>query len=271
MRRWSTGLPAEFVPKVFGDWAERQVPDARTIWAFRERLKQEGIHDFLFRQFNKHLEKSRFRANGGQIVDATFQEVPVQHNTPEEKQKIQETGEAPEEWTARKKAHKDVDARWTKKRNCLHYGYKNHINIDRRHKFIREYCVTSAQVHDSQCFTEMLNNRATSRKVWADSAYMSAANILEVEKKKLVPLINEKGHRGHTLTDAKKQENRQKSRIRCRVEHVFGLMNKVALGSRKIYTVGLVRAKVKVCFKNLAYNILRLTILMRPTGKLRTY
>lgn len=128
-------------------------------------MKQEGIHDFLFRQFNKHLEKSGFRATGGQIVDATFQEVPVQHNTPEEKQKIQETGEAPEEWTAKKKAHKDMDARWTKKRNCLHYGYKNHINIDRRHKFIREYCVISAQVHDSQCFTEMVDERAVQHRV----------------------------------------------------------------------------------------------------------
>ena len=110
--------------KFLGIEADDKVPDARTIWVFQEGLKQEGIHDFLFRQFNKHLEKSGFRANGRQIIDATFQEVPVQHNTPKEKQKIQETGEVPEEWTAKKKAHKDVDARWAKKRNCLHYGYK---------------------------------------------------------------------------------------------------------------------------------------------------
>ena len=103
----------------------------------------------------------------------------------------------------------------------------------------------------------------------AKFGHMSAANILEVEKKKWGHLICEKGYRNLPLTDAKKQENRKKSRIRCRVKHVFGLMSKVALGSRKIYTVGLARAKVKVYFKNLAYNIFRLTILTRPIGKLR--
>ena len=86
----------------------------------------------------------------------------------------------------------------------------------------------------------------------------------EKQKKKWGPLTNEKSYRNHLLTDAKKQENRQKYQIR-----VFGLMSKMALESRKIYTVGLARAKVKVCFQNLSYNISRLTILTRPMRKLR--
>jgi len=56
-------------------------------------------------------------------------------------------GEAPAGWSDKKKAHKDIDARWTKKNNTAFYGYKNHVNIDRKHKLIRKYKVTDASVH----------------------------------------------------------------------------------------------------------------------------
>lgn len=49
-----------------------------------------------------------------------------------------------------KLAHKDTDARWTKKGGQNHYGYKNHINIDRDTKLITAHACTNASVHDSQ-------------------------------------------------------------------------------------------------------------------------
>lgn len=51
---------------------------------------------------------------------------------------------------------KDIDARWTKKRGHHYYGYKNHINVDVKHKLIRRYQVTSAEVHDSQPYAERI-------------------------------------------------------------------------------------------------------------------
>ena len=116
-------------------------------------------------------------------------------------------------------------------------------------KFIRKYRVTSAQVHDFQCFTEMIDKRATSRKVWADCTYMSAANILEVEKKKWVPLICEKGCRNHPLSDAKKQENQQKSRIRCRIEHVFAWWAKLRVEVARFTPSALLARKWKFASK----------------------
>ncbi|MFA0813840.1 transposase, partial [Microbulbifer epialgicus] len=47
------------------------------------------------------------------------------------------------------KRQKDLDARWTKKNNERYYGYKDHVCIDNKQKLIREYEVTSAEVHDS--------------------------------------------------------------------------------------------------------------------------
>ncbi len=67
-----------------------------------------------------------------------------------------------------------MDARWTKKHGKSHFGYKNHINVDRRHKLIREYEASSASVHDSQKLDELIDADNTASGFWGDSAYRSA-------------------------------------------------------------------------------------------------
>ena len=122
------------------------VPDARTIWLFRETLREAGAVERLFSQFDAMLNAHGFAASGGQIIDATFVEAPRQRNSRDDNATIKD-GATPENRSAKKKAHKDVDARWTKKNDVSFYGYKNHANVDRKHKFIRKYKVTDASVH----------------------------------------------------------------------------------------------------------------------------
>jgi len=57
------------------------------------------------------------------------------------------------EWAQEKPAkarRQDIDARWTKKNDVAHFGYKNHIMVDNAGKFIRDYAVIDASVHDSR-------------------------------------------------------------------------------------------------------------------------
>jgi transposase, IS5 family len=77
---------------------------------------------------------------GGQIIDATIVSAPKQHNSREENETIKE-GETPEDWKSKpaKNHQKDKDARWTKKHERSYFGYKNHVGVDRRHKFVRRY------------------------------------------------------------------------------------------------------------------------------------
>ncbi len=90
-------------------------------------------------------------------------------------------GETPPAWKGEaakpKLRQKDLNARWTKKNNEKHYGYKNHINADQKHKLIHDYKITDASVHDSQVFEELLdhsiNEDDKKRAVYADSAYRS--------------------------------------------------------------------------------------------------
>ena len=205
------------------------------------------------------------------MIDATFQEVPRQRGTREENEKIQKTETVPADQSKAQMAQKDTDARWTKKRERRYFGYKNHVNVDRKHKFIRDYRVTPANVHNSRCFEELLDENAADKGFWADSVYSGAALNEAVRAKGLEPHICEKGYRNRPLTPKQKSRNRRKSRVRSRVEHVFGLMSKLAHESRKIFTKGHRRAEVKLSLKNLTYNLYRFASLRQTTGKQCTH
>jgi IS5 family transposase len=76
-------------------------------------------------------------------------DAPRQRNSREENKEIKE-GKVPEEWEKEKKRQKDTDARWAKKHNEVHYGYKDHVKADKKTKVITKYTVTDAAAHDSQ-------------------------------------------------------------------------------------------------------------------------
>ena len=137
---------------------EEPVPDATTIWLFREALAQAGLIDKLFERFGQHLEAEGYIARGGQIIDATIVSVPKQRNTKEENEAIK-AGKTPEGWEQQpaKNAQKDKDARWTKKNDESFYGYKNHVGVDKAHKLIRKWDATDAAVHDSQKLDDLLD------------------------------------------------------------------------------------------------------------------
>src|SRR4249920_1432830 len=94
-----------------------RVPDARTIWLFRELLTRAKAIDALFARFDAHLRASGYLAMGGQMIDASIVEAPRQRNTDAEKEELK-AGRIPEDWTAQpaKLRQKDRDGRWTLKR-----------------------------------------------------------------------------------------------------------------------------------------------------------
>jgi len=239
--------------RFLGLHAADKIPDATTIWRFREDLIKAGVVDNLFQQFDDFLREQGYRAQKGQIVDASIVRVPVQRNSRKENQQIKE-GEQPEGWSTHKKRQKDTDARWTRKNSKNFFGYKNHISIDVKHKFIRRYAVTPANVHDSKVFDELLDPSNTSRDVWADSAYRSKAAIERLKKNGYREHLQRKGTRTRTLSKREQQGNRTRSRIRSRVEHIFGVQAQRA-GNLLLRGIGIVRAAGKIGLRNLAYNL----------------
>lgn len=247
---------------------EDRVPDSKTVWTFREALKRLELIDVLFDRFHEQLAEQGYIARAGQMIDATFVEVPKQRNTRDENALIK-AGQVPEAWdepeARSKRRQKDTDARWTKKNDEKHYGYKNHINADEGNKLIRSYSVTDAAVHDSQVFDELLDQtvglEGDKRAVYADSAYRSQAQEQRLADVEIESQVCEKGTRGKPLTEEQKQSNRTKSKVRARVEHVFGAQ--AAMGGHWVRTIGLQRAKVKIGLMNLVYNLIRLLQLIK--------
>lgn len=242
---------------------ERRIPDEKTIWLFRESVKARGLYDELFTTFTRFLEAQGFEAKRGTAIDARLVEVPKQRNTRSENATIKE-GLMPAAWDKHpaKKVQKDIEARWTQKNGRNYYGYKNHIAIDVKHKFIRGYDVTAANVHDSQRFEPLLDRRNTSPTVYADSAYRSEDNERLLKRKRFKSRVHHRAWRDRPLTKREQRENRARSRIRARVEHVFGHQVK-AMRQTVVRGIGLARVRARIALTNLAYNMSRLAQL-RP-------
>ena len=233
------------------------VPDGQTLSDFRQALIDAQAIDKLFATFLAHLQQEHglALAHEGVMIDASFCEVPRQRNSRAENAQIK-AGEVPQRLqdAPKVRAHKDLDARWTKKHHATHYGYKDHVKVDVRDKLILKAVVTTASVHDSQALGELIG--PGDRVIYADSAYRSAAIDTALAAQGLRPQINEKGARGHPLTEAQKAGNREKSQTRARVEHVFAQMR----GSMKaLYQrcLGLARNAACLQLTNLVYNLLR--------------
>ena len=233
------------------------IPDSTTIRNFREALTDLELIEELFALFLKELERLNLIVHEGKIVDASFVEVPRQRNSREENRQIK-SGEIPArfETNPHVKSQKDTDARWVKKNNMNFFGYKNHVKQDAGSKLVVKYKVTDASVHDSQATEDLLDEHDKGEDFYADSAYSGEPQEKIISDKELNSKVCEKGSRNHPLTEEQKESNREKSRVRSRVEHIFGFME-MSMNGMYIYSIGIKRAAAIIGLMNLTYNMYR--------------
>ena len=226
-----------------------RVPDATTIWLFREELgRKSGLLDKLFQRFERHLRKAGYEARGGQIIDASLVEVPTRRGKPDDDHEP-------------RSRQQDRDAKWTKKHGRSYFGYKNHISIDRKHKLIRQSAVTDASVHDSRVLDLVLDPDNAGSQVWADSAYRSAETEEWLAEQDYRSRVHHRAWRNRPLNARQRDQNRTRSKIRARVEHVFGHQVQ-AMGMKVIRTIGHRRVRTKIMLNNLVYNMSRYRFLV---------
>jgi IS5 family transposase len=250
--------------KFLGIETSDKIPDEKTVWLFRENITNTGLVEDLFMEFKNHLASTGLIFNEGQLVDASFTIAPRQRNTREENEKIK-NGQGDDLWNnhPHKKRHKDIDARWTKKNSETFYGYKNHAKVDTKSKFVNTYVVTDASVHDSQALEKLLDKKDEGQTLHADSAYTGEEQEKTIEKYMMKNKVHEKGYRNAPLTEEQKTTNKEKSKTRARVEHVFGFMEQ-SMNGLFIRSVGIVRATGIIGLINLTYNIFRYEQVIRP-------
>ena len=232
------------------------IPDAKTIWLFKDTLAKTKAIEKLFKKFNNYLEEKGVIGHSGTIIDATFVDAPKQRNNKEENDQIKK-GKVPEGWKNQpnKLAQKDIDGRWTIKNKETHYGYKDHAKVDLETKIVTDYKATPANVHDSNVFEEFINE--TDKAVYADGAY-AGKKLPEYVKN----CVMEKGYRNKPLTEEQKKNNKEKSRKRARIEHVFADMTN-GMNGLILRCKGIIRASYNIGLTNLVYNFRRYCYLQR--------
>jgi len=262
------------------------VPDANTFWLLREKLKETGKHADLFQAFWAALNEVGIEYSKGTIVDATFEDAPRRRNLrkdqyealkehdktgaelPLELDKEQiyslESGLPERDRTMTHRLRQtDLDARWAKKNDEVHYGYKDHVAVDIPTKLIIAHEVTAANVNDGQELSDVVPKGTET--VYDDAGYVGEEIDRKLREK--CPGVEHftcaKAQRNKPLTKEQKDFNRQiVARVRSRVEHVFGRMT-YCMGGLNVRVIGIARAKCQIDLRDLAYNIMRYSTLVK--------
>ena len=186
------------------DLGREPVPDETTICKFRHLMEKHNLGDQLFHLVNQYLKENGMKVSRGTIVDASIINAPSS--------------------TKNKKKERDPDMHQTRKGNQWHFGMKAHIGVDSRTKLIHSVVATSANVHDSQVLADLLHGEET--RVWGDSAYTGQKEVMTDCAPRARDFTQAKGSRNRKLTDEERARNRNKSRVRAKVEHQFGIIKR---------------------------------------------
>ena len=249
------------------------MPDANTLWDFREALIAAGALDALFAQLDRAITAAGYLPRSGQILDATLVAAPRQRNTDGEKALIKEGRSAADIWPDEpaKARQKDVDGRWTVKYSKAKvqadgskpidiaipvHGCRSRLSIVRAHGIIRRQLTTDAARHDGARLREGLTGRRnTARDVRADSAWRSAGNEAGLADHGMTSRIHRKKPCGRPMPLRTRHANARRSAMRAKVEHVFA-RQKARMGLT-IRTIGIARARAAVTIANMAFNMTR--------------
>ncbi len=200
------------------DLGQEPVPDETTVCKFRHVLEQHQLGGEMLETVNWHLQEKGVRIRTGTIVDATIIEAPSS--------------------TKNREQQRDPAMHQTKKGNQWHFGMKAHVGVDSKTKMIHSVVATAANVADATVLPELLHGEET--RVWGDQAYRGQGEVIQ----QVAPKAKDCTHRRYRypggIDDAEREKNRVKSKIRSRVEHVFGVL-KLKFGFVKVRYRGLAK------------------------------
>lgn len=227
------------------DLGREPVPDATTMLKFRRLLNDNKLGEALFAQVGQELQARGFKVSTGTIVDATIIGAP----------------------SSTKNADKarDPEMHQTRKGQQWYFGMKLHIGVDSQSGLTHSAVVTAANVHDKHPLPDLLHGQE--RRVYGDSAYASQKALIGGKSPKAKDFTNQRTRRNGIVDEALKAKNRNKSRIRSRVEHVFGVVKRL-WGFGKVRYRGLAknatRAFTALALANLYLSRQRLMAQVRP-------
>ena len=198
------------------DLGREPVPDETTMCKFRHLLEEHNLGGEMLETVNLHLQAKGVRITTGTIVDATIIHAPSS--------------------TKNRDQQRDPEMHQTKKGKDWYFGMKAHVGVDSKNKIIHSAVVTPANVADSAVLPELLHGEET--RVWGDGAYQGQTEIIHQHAPRACDCTQRRCRYKDRIDEVERAKNRTKSRVRSRVEHVFGVM-KLKFGFVKVRYRGL--------------------------------
>lgn len=211
----------------------KDLPDASTIWVFRERLANTGLDKKLMEELTFQIERKGYKIVKGVSQDASFIDADPGH----------QAADTPRGDDA--KTRRSRDGKFAVKYKKTHFGYKLHTLIDTDNDFIWRYEVTAANVHDSQ-----VDLSEEGEVVFRDKGYFG------VEPAGYDATM-QRGVRGKKLDIRGELRNKRISKTRNRVERPYAVI-KTVMNAGHVLVTTLSRTRVKMTIATMAYNIFHL-------------
>jgi transposase, IS5 family len=188
------------------DLGREPVPDATTMLKFRRLLNDNKLGEQLFAKVGEVLQQSGFKLKTGTIVDATIIGAPSS--------------------TKNADNARDPEMHQTQKGRQWYFGMKLHIGVDSQSGMAHSAVVTAANVHDKHALPELLHGNE--QRVYGDSAYSSQKDLIASKAPRAKDFTNQRvRNRQGEVDEVTRAKNRNKSRIRARVEHVFCVVKRL--------------------------------------------
>jgi IS5 family transposase len=181
------------------------VPDATTLLKFRHLLEQHKLAEQIFAEVGRVLQGSGMTLKTGTIVDATIINAPSS--------------------TKNRKQERDPEMHQTRKGKQWYFGMKLHIGVDSQSGLTHSAVVTSANVHDKHPLPDLLHGEE--KRVYGDSAYASQKDLMLSKAPNAKDFTNQRTRKSGEVDEIARGKNRNKSKIRSRVEHVFGVVKRL--------------------------------------------
>jgi transposase, IS5 family len=198
------------------DLGQEPVPDETTVCKFRHLLEEHKLGGEMLEAVNLHLQEKGVRITTGTIVDATIIHAPSSTKNREEK--------------------RDPEMHQTKKGKQWYFGMKAHVGVDSKTKIIHSAAVTAANVADATVLPELLHGEET--RVWGDQAYRGQSEIIHASASRAQDCTHRRYRYKTHVDEEERAKNRNKSRVRSKVEHVFQIL-KLKFGFVKVRYRGL--------------------------------
>lgn len=187
------------------DLGRERVPDATTLLKFRRLLEKHKLGEALFSKVGEVLQAQGMKVGTGTIVDATIIAAPSS--------------------TKNADKQRDPEMHQTRKGQQWYFGMKLHIGVDSRSGLAHSAVVTAANVHDKHPLPDLLHGNE--QRVYGDSAYASQKALIESKAPQARDFTNQRVRKGGELDEVERSKNRNKSRVRARVEHVFAVVKRL--------------------------------------------